>query len=184
MHSKHFLSRRSTILTCNGKWQPVPGQAIEYVVLPHLNFWKATLLLYSICVQPKGCSLPFLPEEKQSSQKPEKYLAHLHPCLWQQAFYNGLLGKLPYRMVQETQDWIKIKRPRHRRDPTTVSLIFCIHCPESGCFQWGTANTMIDSCLQCSEEACKTQHLKAQHRDSLLHLHSRSKGVCNSSEIH
>lgn len=32
------------------------GQAIEDVVLPYLNFWKATLLLYSICIQPKGCS--------------------------------------------------------------------------------------------------------------------------------
>lgn len=49
------------------------GQAIEDVVLPHLNFWKATLLLYSICVQPKGCSLPFPPEEKQSDQKREVF---------------------------------------------------------------------------------------------------------------
>lgn len=111
-------------------------------VLQQKNFWKATILLYSVVHSLRPVHFPSHLKKKQSNQKPEKYLVHLHLCLWQRAFYNGLLGKPPQRMVQKMRDWIKTKRPRHWREYITVALIFCIHCSKSGCFLWGTANAI------------------------------------------
>lgn len=79
MHSEHFLSRRSTILTRNDNWQPVVWPSNRRCGASFSEFLEGNIT--PVLNLRKGCSLPFLPEEKQSNQKTDMYLVHLHLCL-------------------------------------------------------------------------------------------------------